>query len=250
MGDVMQTEVLPDSVYLLDCLEGMKNMEDESIDLIATDPPYCINYSTHNRKDKTHDFCSPIQNDNNPDMIRAYMKECYRILKPDHACYMFCSPKTLCFFSEAAEKAHFTIKNRIVWVKNQWTAGDLQAQFGQQYEVILLLNKGRAPFFGKRIGDVWHFPRVAGKKQLHQNQKPVELMIQCIEKHSQEGDVVFDGFVGSGTTAVAALRTGRRFIGFEIEPRYWRMAADRIAREVETGQCSNVSPDVFKIQHT
>ncbi len=176
MGDVMQTEVLPDSVYLLDCLEGMKNMEDESIDLIATDPPYCINYSTHNRKDKTHDFCSPIQ------------------------------------------------------------AGDLQAQFGQQYEVILLLNKGRAPFFGKRIGDVWHFPRVAGKKQLHQNQKPLELMIQCIEKHSQEGDVVFDGFMGSGTTAVAALRTGRRFIGFEIEPRYWRMAADRIAREVEARQ--------------
>ncbi len=62
--------------------------------------------------------------------------------------------------------------------------------------------------------------------------------------------MVFDGFMGSGTTAVAVLRTGRRFIGFEIEPRYWRMAADRIAREVETGQCSNVSPDGFKIQHT
>lgn len=226
-------EILPDSVYLLDCLEGIINIKEESIDLIATDPPYCINYSTNNRKDKSHDFCSPIQNDNNPDMISAYMRECYRILKPNHACYMFCSPKTLCFFTEAAEKAHFTVKNRIVWVKNKWTAGDLKAQFGQQYEVILLLNKGRAPFYGKRIGDVWHFPRVAGNKQLHQNQKPLELMIQCIEKHSQEGDVVFDGFMGSGTTAVAAMRTGRRFIGFEIEPRYWRMTANRIEQEVE-----------------
>ena len=84
--------------------------------------------------------------------------------------------------------------------------GDLKAQFGQQYEVLLLLNKGRAPFNGKRLGDVWEFPGIRGRKQLHQNQKPVELIQRCIEKHSKEGDVVFDGFMGSGTTAVAAAR--------------------------------------------
>ena len=116
--------------------------------------------------------------------------------------------------------------------------GDLKAQFGQQYEVILLLNKGRAMIRGKRIGDVWDFPRVKSSEQIHQNQKPVSLIKQCIEKHSDAGDTVFDGFMGSGTTAVAARQTGRQFIGFEIEPRYFWMIHNRLVEvqdEDETG---------------
>lgn len=211
-------------------------MADESVDLIVSDPPYLINYSTNHRKDKSHDFCTPIQNDKNPDLIEDYLKECYRILKQDRAFYVFCSAKTQDFFKNAAQNANFTIKNTIIWVKNEWTMGDLKAQFGQQYEVILLLNKGRAPFKGKRIGDVWEFPRVKGKVQIHQNQKPLELIQRCIEKHSNEGDTVFDGFMGSGTTAVAALRTHRRFVGFEIEPRYFWLIHNRLAKEAQDGE--------------
>ncbi len=225
--------IAPDTVYLSDCIKGMRAMQDESIDLIVSDPPYLINYATNHRKDRAHDFCTPIQNDANPDLIEDYARECYRILKDNHAFYMFCSSKTQDFFKSAAQKAGFTVKNAIIWVKNEWTMGDLKAQFGQQYEVILLLNKGRAPFNGKRIGDVWEFPRVKGNQQIHQNQKPVELIERCIEKHSAEGDVVFDGFMGSGTTAIAAMRMHRRFIGFEIEPRYFWMIHNRIAKEAQ-----------------
>lgn len=142
--------------------------------------------------------------------------------------YMFCSSKTIDFFKSEAEKAGFKVKNIIVWVKNNWTAGDLAAQFGQQYEPILLLNKGRREFNGKRLTDVWNFPRIAGKQQLHQNQKPVELIEQCILKHSNEGETVFDGFLGSGTTAVAAVNTNRHYIGFEIDPKYFDIANKRI----------------------
>lgn len=223
--------VTPDTIYLSDCIKGMRAMRDESIDLIVSDPPYLINYSTSHRKDKTHDFCTPIQNDANPDLIESYVRECYRVLKKDHAFYMFCSAKTQDFFKLAAQNAGFIIKNTIIWVKNEWTMGDLKAQFGQQYEVILLLNKGRAPFNGKRIGDVWEFPRVKGNRQIHQNQKPVELIERCIEKHSIEGDIVFDGFMGSGTTAIAAMRMNRRFVGFEIEPKYFWMIHNRIIEE-------------------
>lgn len=223
--------VEPNTVYLSDCIAGMRRMDAETVELIISDPPYLINYATSRRKSKDHDFCSPIQNDSNPDLICDYLIECYRVLKSDSAAYVFCSSKTLDSFRKFAQDAGFVIRNTIIWVKNSWTAGDLKAQFGQQYEPVLLLNKGRALFNGNRLSDVWEFARVAGRHQLHQNQKPVELVERCIEKHSNEGDVVFDGFMGSGTTAVAALRTGRKFLGFEIEPRYFWMIHNRLGQK-------------------
>ncbi len=217
-------------IYNKDCIGGMKKMEDQSVDLIVTDPPYLIDYKTNHRKDKTHDFCTAIENDTNKDLIIAYIKECYRILKDNTAMYIFCSSKTIDFFKQQVEAVGFKIKNIIVWVKNNWTAGDLKGQFGQQYEFIILANKGRALFNGKRITDVWKFNRVSGKEQLHQNQKPLDLIMQCIEKHSQPGDIVFDGFMGVGTTAVACINTHRNYIGYEIEKKYFDMACERIEK--------------------
>jgi site-specific DNA-methyltransferase (adenine-specific) len=78
-------------IYNMDCLEGMKQLSDESVDLIVTDPPYLIKYKTNHRKDKKHDFCSEIDNDDNPELISDYIKECYRIMKQNTAMYIFCS---------------------------------------------------------------------------------------------------------------------------------------------------------------
>lgn len=218
-----------DIIYNEDCIEGMRGgVADESIDLIVTDPPYLISYKTNYRNDKSHDFCYEILNDDNQQLIKDYIKECFRILKNDSAMYMFCSSKTIDFFKQELEGCGFKIKNIIVWVKNNWTAGDLTGQFGQQYEFLLLVNKGRKIFNGKRLTDVWSFDRVAGKKQLHQNQKPIELIEQCILKHSSEGDVVFDGFMGSGTTAVAAVNINRHYIGFELDTKYFNIMCQRL----------------------
>ena len=216
-------------IYNEDCIDGMKRLSDESVDLIVTDPPYLISYKTNRRVDRQHDFCSEILNDNNPELIENYIRECYRVLKNDAAMYMFCSSKTADIFKQNCENAGFDVKNIIVWVKNNWTAGDLEAQFGQQYEPMLLLNKGRRKFNGTRVSDVWSFPRVSEQMQLHQNQKPVELIERCILKHSDKGDVVFDGFLGSGTTAIAAINTKRYYIGFELDRRYFEICQRRIA---------------------
>lgn len=213
-----------------DCLIAMKDIPNESIDLIVTDPPYLIDYKTNHRIEKQHDFCSVIQNDNNPQLISAYIKECHRIMKNDTAIYMFCSFDKVDFFKQELEK-YFNIKNMIVWVKNNHTAGDLEAQFGKKYELLLLGNKGRALFNGERITDVWNYDRVVGNEQQHQNQKPIDLLTQCIQKHSKKGEVVFDGFMGSGSTGVAAIRQERNFIGIEIEPRYFEIAENRIMGE-------------------
>ena len=214
-------------IYNEDCLEGMKRIPDGSVDLIVTDPPYLMNYKTGRRKDKTHRFNDVILNDNNEQLITDYIKECYRILSDDTAMYLFCSSNKVDFFKRELEGL-FSIKNMIIWVKNNHTAGDLESAFGRKYEIVFLVNKGQRKFNGERLTDIWEFPKVSSDGQLHQNQKPIELIKRCIEKHSNVGDVVFDGFMGSGTTAAAALDTNRNYIGFELDVYYFNVAEKRI----------------------
>lgn len=70
------------------------------------------------------------------------------------------------------------------------------------------------------------------KKQLHQNQKPVDLLKQCILKHSYENGVVLDPFMGSGSTGVACINTNRNFIGFELDEKYFDIAKDRLEHNI------------------
>lgn len=214
-------------LYCGDCLKIFRNFPNVSIDLILTDPPYLIDYKTSHRKDKSHDFCKPILNDSNPDLIREFIKTSFRLLKNNTAFYCFGSWKTIDFFKAEIEK-YFKLKNIIVWVKNNWTAGDLKAQYGQQYELILYANKGRRFIYGKRLSDVWFFDRVAGKGQKHQNEKPLSLIMKIIIKSSAKRDLVLDPFIGSGTTAAACEELNRRWIGIEISEEYCETARNRI----------------------
>ena len=136
----MKTKI---DLQLGDCIELMKNIPNESVNLVLSDPPYLINYKTNYRKNKTHDFCFTIQNDDNELLIKNYFLECYRILKENSAAYIFCSAKQIEKFKLFINCTKFILKNQIIWVKNNWTAGDLKAQFGQQYEIIILINKLR-----------------------------------------------------------------------------------------------------------
>jgi len=224
-----------------DCLEYMATMADESVDLIVTDPPYLMDYKTGRRNGKadkydanqenvTHKFATVIDGDNDPELISNYIKECYRIMKDDTAMYMFCNSNKVAYFVNELEKL-FTMRNIIVWVKNNHTAGDLVHAFGKKHEFIILVNKGNAKIRGTRIQDVWEYDKVVGKGQLHQNQKPVPLLKQCIMKHSDEGDVVFDGFGGSGSTGIAARECERGFIVIEKDAEYYETAVNRLAEE-------------------
>lgn len=219
-------------IYNEDCIDGMKSIPDESIDLIVTDPPYLIGYSRHDKKSR---FSKQIKNDDNPELVKEYIHECYRILKNDAACYMFTNYKTVDWFKIELEKIGFNVKNIIVWDKERNGMGDLKTTFGYSYEFLFFVSKGQPKIRGKRIPDVWKFPRVPSKCQIHQNQKPVELIKQCIEKSSDRGAIIFDGFMGSGTTAIACLDTGRRYIGYELDRHYYEMAMNRI-RESKTSK--------------
>lgn len=220
-------------IYHGDCLDVMKDINDNSIDLIATDPPYLINYKSNYRIEKQHDFCREIANDGKADIeiIENYVNECYRILKMNSGIYIFCSAKTIDIFKSIIEQ-RFNIKNIIIWVKNNWTAGDLINAYGNQYELIIYANKGNSPIKGKRGSDVWEFKRIVGNKQYHQNQKPVVIFERIINKSSNENDIVFDGFAGSGTTGVAAKNLNRNYILIEKEEKYCEIARQRLSQGV------------------
>ena len=226
-------------IYNEDCLVGMKRISGGSVDLIVTDPPYLINYSRHV---KGHRFENKILNDNNPELISKYIKECYRILKNNSAMYMFTSHKTVDFFKQELENTGFNVKNMIIWDKQRQGMGDTSTVFGFQYELIFFVSKGQPKIRGKRLSDIWSFPKVVGRNQVHQNQKPIELIERCVTKHSNEGDVVFDGFMGSGTTAIACINTNRNYIGFELDEEYYEKSIKRINNHVEDKQI-----DLFEV---
>jgi site-specific DNA-methyltransferase (adenine-specific) len=211
-----------------DCLDVMHEIQSGEVDLIVTDPPYLIDYKTNYRNDKSHKFCSAIKNDSNPVLVSRYIEECFRLLKDNSAMYMFCGQMTLDWFLREVDSVGFILKNIIVWNKNNWTAGDLTGSFGRKWEPLLLLAKGTPKIRGFRFHDVWDFDRVAGKKQLHQNEKPISLIERCIETFSDKGDLVFDGFMGSGTTAVAARNKGRNYLGCELDKGYFDVCVNRI----------------------
>lgn len=210
-----------------DCLELMKEIPDGSVDIVLTDPPYLIDYSRHDKKSR---FNKKIANDrqDNKRMIEDYFSECYRIMKTDTAIYCFCNYKKIDIFKQSLEKAGFNLKNIIVWDKERQGMGDLKTTFGYSHELILFASKGQPKIRGKRISDVWKFKRVPSAEQVHQNQKPLALLEQALEKSTDAGAVVFDGFMGSGSTGVACVNTSRDFIGIELDENYFDIAKKRI----------------------
>lgn len=213
----------------MDCLEAMKVLIEEGVkvDMVLTDPPYLMNYSTGYRKDKEHDFCKPILNDNNFELIRNIMPLLYDLLKDNGALYMFCNANHIDYFKEKVEE-YFKLKNILIWVKNNWSAGDLKGAYAKSTEFIIYANKGRHILNGRRDTDVLYYDRVVGKEQVHQNQKPIDLLEYLIRKSSNEHDTVLDCFMGSDSTGVACNNLNRDFIGIELDESYYNIAKNRI----------------------
>ena len=208
-------------LYNGDCLELMKNIPDGSVDLVLTDPPYGMNFQSHRRKE----IYAKIKNDTSLEWLNGYFEECSRILKDDTAIYCFCSWHNVDIFKKAFEE-YFKLKNIIVWVKNNHGSGDLKASYAPKHEFVLYGNKGRRTFYGKRMEDVIFANKT--KNENHPTEKPIDLLEQFINNSTEKNAVVFDGFMGSGSTGVACINTNRNFIGIELDKGYFDIAEKRI----------------------
>ena len=224
----------------------MKEMEDESVDLVITDPPYLINYRS-NRRIKMEKF-NYIENDKDAnDLISKYIKECYRILKNNTAIYLFCSWHNVDFFKTEMEK-YFKLKNIIVWNKNNHGTGDLKGAYAPKHEFIIFGHKGRSLLREKRIPDIIEYPKIPSKKLLHPTEKPVGLLEIFIRNSSDEGDYIFDGFAGSGVLGEAAENLGRNSIMVEKNNDYCKTINDRMtALEGSLFNYSQIDSNVKKV---
>lgn len=207
-----------------DALTVLRNVEDSVIDFIITDPPYGIDFQSNLRKETPK--LAKIANDKTPFIWWIY--DAFRILTDGGGILCFSRWDVQQVFMDAMKTAGFTVKTVIIWDKVNHGMGDLTGNFAPSYETCIFATKGKYTFPGKRPRDVIQVPRVNSSKIIHPNEKPVELMKQLIEITTKPGDLVLDPFAGSGTTLVAAILSGRRYMGVEISPEHYETAQRRI----------------------
>ena len=131
-------------------------------------------------------------------------------------------------FIDAMKIAGFAVKSVIVWDRMVHGMGDLKSTFAPRYDTCIFAVKGSYAFPDGRPQDVIPCQRLDGAKLTHPNEKPVDLMRQLIEVTTKPGDLILGPFAGSGTTLVAALQSGRRYIGVELSPEHYETAQRRI----------------------
>ena len=223
----MSIEHLLGKVHNCDCMELMKQLPDKCVDLVLTDPPYGIDYQS-NMRTATEKF-DKIHNDKSMEH-REYFMEFSRILADNSVAVVFCSWKN--YHEEYTQLAElFDIKNVIVWHKPGGGIGDLEHSLLTDYELAVVAHKGAAKIRGKRDGSVWGCAKVPPADMVHPTEKPNALMSRIIEKFCDRGQIVFDPFSGSGASLWAAEKTGRKWFGCELEPRYVEIANKRIEAE-------------------
>ena len=193
----------------------------ERVAMIFQDPPYNVDYA-NTAKDKLRGTNRPILNDNLGDGFQDFLLAAFKpaLARCNGAVYVAMSSSELDTLQSAFRAAGGKWSTFIIWAKNTFTLG--RSDYQRQYEPILYgwPEGATRHWCGDRDqGDVWHFnkPRV---NDLHPTMKPVELVERAIRNSSRPGDVVLDPFGGSGTTLIAAEKSGRQARLIELDPKY------------------------------
>lgn len=237
------------SLYNEDCLTTMKKMNDSSIDLILTDPPYNLGKFMQDRqtnlgKMRENFFGDAGWDDSNTDdwllNMDVFLEDSARILKSKGTLIMFSSILKIESLVKLAEKHGFYYKTTGIWHKKNPMPRNMNLHFINSTEAwIYFINDGRTGTYennGKAIHDFIETsltPQLERKHGKHPTQKPEELFNHFIEILSHENDTVFDPFMGSGTSAVVAQKLNREFIGCEIDKSYFEIAQSRVNDSIQ-----------------
>ena len=240
------------TIHNCDCIAGMReHISDNSIDLIVTSPPYNvgIDYDSWDDKMPLEDYFA---------WCEKWLAECYRVLKPDgRLClnhYMSCGTSDVRFaplmsLNQLAEGIGFHHYGCAIWADSHLTKRTAWGSWlsasapylNSPYEGIVVLYKDH--WHKDRDGETDITPKefmecASGVWKIQPCQTydtianfPIELPRRCIRFFSFVGDIVLDPFMGSGTTAVAAKQTRRKYIGFEISPNYYRTIMENLSQE-------------------
>ena len=209
-------------LYQGDCLEMMRDIPDDSVDMILTDPPYMLNMkSSFGKTNSWADCCNAAF------WYAEWMKQARRALKSTGCLWSFLNWRSFATFQKAAHDNRWAIESVLVWDKGYFGAGGLKG-LRPSYELVALWAMPDFRIEDRRLPDIQRFKWSSARPSGHSAEKPVELLKWIIENSTKPGDTVCDLFMGSGSTGVACVQTGRNFIGMEIDAAYFKIAERRI----------------------
>jgi len=234
LGDVFEI----DGKHRVMCGDSTKEsdvsilMNGNKADMVFTDPPYGVDYGNKNeylnKSDGGNRIETKILNDtveeNCFELWAAHFKQYENILADYHSIYV-ASPQTrdlmMMMMRMMIEEGGIYISNVIIWVKNNHVLGRLDYMLKHEPIIYGWLKKGHHKFYGKgeQKFSVWEYNKPL-KNDLHPTMKPIELIVNAIQNSSPKDGVIFDGFLGSGSTLIAAETTKRICYGMEIDQHY------------------------------
>ena len=239
-------------IYNQDCIDGMKTIPDGKMDLIVTDPPFAINFkakkANYNRTaSRVLSGYHEIKVEDYYDFTNTWMHEVYRILKKSGTMYVFSGWNNLADILNAIEEIGFITVNHIIW-KYQFGVVTSRKFVTSHYHCLYICkndkkrkffpyerfskeeknNQGRSLHY-KDKEDVWEIKREywTGDEKTP-TKLPAEIIKKILQYSSEEGDLVFDPFLGSGQTAVVSKLLKRNYIGFEIVKEYFDFISKRL----------------------
>ena len=215
----------------MDCLEGLKQIPDNSIDLVVTDPPYEIRTSgggIYKQPDKQYVKELNLMKDGfSPEIL----DELCRILKKINI-YLFCSQKQIIPLLDYFVKEKGCNWNLLTWHKTNPVPA-CNNKYLTDTEFILFFREKGVKIYGEFKTKFTYYVTPLNQKDKklykHPTIKPLEIVENLIINSSREGDVILDPFIGSGTTAVASKKLNRNYIGFEISEEYCKIAEKRVS---------------------
>ena len=167
--------------------------------------------------------------------LELFVRHFHRVLKDGGTCIIFFDIWKLSYLKEMMEEEKFKQMRFIEWVKTNPQPINSKVNYLTNCREIALLGikKSKPTFNSKYDNGIYEYPFYSSKDRFHPTQKSVVLFEELIKKHSNEGEIVLDCFLGSGTTALAAMNTGRKFIGCELDKEYYDKTMKRIALHSE-----------------
>jgi site-specific DNA-methyltransferase (adenine-specific) len=216
-------------IYNNDCIQFLKSLDNNTVDAIVTDPAY----SGMNQRMKFGNgrIVGRYQSADNskwfqefhddPNNYMLFLNECKRVLKDDRHIYIMFDSFSLLTLAPIIRKI-FNLKNIITWDK---VALGMGHYFRRRHEFIIFATKGYRKLSEKNIPDVWRFKRI--HKKVYPTQKPVEIFEAMLKGSVTDNYVICDPFVGSGSSAIAALKKNCSFIGCDISKEACEIAAER-----------------------
>lgn len=257
-------------IYNEDCINGMRKLDDNSVDLIIADPPYNLSKGNTWKWDnsvklngmggdwkKADEKWDDMSLEEYLQFTSSWLSEAKRILKPSGSMWIFGTYHNIGIINILCQMNNIEIINEVIWYKKNAFPNLSGRRLTASHETLLWCHSGekkREYYFnydyskngdfekdelkkqGKQMRTVWDISNNKQKRELdfgkHPTQKPLSILKRIVELSSKENDIVLVPFSGAGSECLAAKELGRQYIGFEVEEKYIDISIDRLANAI------------------